>query len=281
MPKQHKNATTTPEMRAFIHESDLATAVLARLLKVSESTVRKWRRRASTDDASHMPKQLNTTLNAAQQYVVVQLRIRLKLSLDELLAVCKDFINSNASRAGLQRCLKRHGVSRLADMDSFDDRCSSDAYVQVAIEESLSNEVVNTVITPQGMTDFLNQMRMQLAQQSGEAVPENMDWELNSLDVVQVYLITLPESIASAAKKNTKEQRILMAHDPDSSWVYVDLYDDDDYQASQRYIRYVLLKAPFHVRRVLVRNYNEFLSRFRLLEKKSSRLTTSENTDKS
>ncbi|WP_019615823.1 hypothetical protein [Psychromonas ossibalaenae] len=281
MPKQHKNATTTPEMRAFIHESDLATAVLARLLKVSESTVRKWRKRASTDDGSHIPKQLNTTLTTAQQYVVVQLRIRLKLSLDELLAVCREFINADVSRAGLQRCLKRHGVSRLADMDSFDDSCSSDAYVQVAIEESLSSEVLNTVITPQGMTDFLNQMRLQLAQQGGEAVPENMDCELSSLDVVQVYLITLPASSASAAKNKTKPQRILMAHDPDSSWVYVDLYDDDEYQAAQRYIRYVLLKAPFHVRRVLVRNYNEFLSRFRLLDKKSSRLTTSENADKS
>jgi hypothetical protein len=32
---QHANATTTPEMRAFIHEYDLPKAVLARLLKVT------------------------------------------------------------------------------------------------------------------------------------------------------------------------------------------------------------------------------------------------------
>ena len=110
MPKQHANATTTPEMRAFIHESDLPTAVLARLLKISESTVRKWRQRESMSDASHVPKQLNTTLSEAQEYVVVELRTRLLLSLDELLAVCKQFINPHVSRAGLQRCLKRHGV---------------------------------------------------------------------------------------------------------------------------------------------------------------------------
>ena len=73
MSKQHANATTTPEMRAFIHESDLPTAVLARLLKISESTVRKWRKRESLADASHVPKQLNTTLSEAQEYVVVEL----------------------------------------------------------------------------------------------------------------------------------------------------------------------------------------------------------------
>ncbi|WP_028864004.1 transcriptional regulator [Psychromonas aquimarina] len=281
MPKQHKNATTTPEMRAFIHESDLATAVLARLLKVSESTVRKWRRRASTDDASHIPRQLNTTLSPAQQYVVVQLRIRFKLSLDELLAVCRQFINANVSRAGLQRCLKRHGVSRLADMDSFDESENSENYVQVAVEENLSCEVLNSVISPQGMSDFLNQMRQQLAQQGGKQVPESMNCELSSLDVVQVYLIPLPEFSPQKQEQKSKQQRLLMAHDPDSCWIYVDLYDDDEYQAAQRYIRYVLKKAPFHVRRLLVRNYNEFLSRFRLLDKKSSRLKTSENAHKS
>lgn len=271
MPKQHKNATTTPEIRAFIHESDLATAVLARLLKVSESTVRKWRKRESTDDISHLPKQLNTTLTLAQQYVVVHLRLRLKLSLDELLFVCKTFINENTSRAGLQRCLKRHGVSRLADMQEFDGSDSEANYVQVAIEESLSSEVINSVVSPQAMSDFLNQMRLQMGEDL-EASPK-----LSALDVVQVYLITLPEFPSSTKKTEEHQTSLLMAHDLSSNWVYVDLYNDDDYQAAQRYVSYVLKKAPYHIRRVLVRNYNEFLSRFRLLEDKSNNENITEN----
>jgi len=267
MPKQHKNATTTPEMRAFIHESDLATAVLARLLKVSESTVRKWRKRDSTDDISHLPKQLNTTLSLEQQYVVVHLRLRLKLSLDELLAVCKEYINENTSRAGLQRCLKRHGVSRLADMQDFDEQDSETSYVQLAIEESLSSEVINSVVSPQAMSDFLNQMREQMSE--GNEVIE----KLTALDVVQVYLITLPELSDSQCEHKTS---LLMAHDLSSNWVYVDLYNDDDYQAAQRYVSYVLKKAPYPIRRVLVRNYNEFLSRFRLLEDEN----TTDNANK-
>jgi hypothetical protein len=284
MPKldksQHKNATTTPEIRAFIHESDLATAVLARLLKVSESTVRKWRKRECTDDVSSLPKQLNTTLTLAQQYVVVHLRLRLKLSLDELLAVCKEFINSHTSRAGLQRCLKRHGVSRLADMQAFEESVSDANYVQVAIEESLSSEVINSVVSPQAMSDFLNQMR----QQMGEI--DDKSPELTALDVVQVYLITLPDFPCNQASTQERihvtdqteyKTSLLMAHDLTSNWVYVDLYNDDDYQAAQRYVSYVLKKAPYHIRRVLVRNYNEFLSRFRLLEDKNNSEIITEN----
>lgn len=277
---QHKNATTTPEMRAFIHESDLATAVLARLLKVSESTVRKWRKRSSTDDVSHTPKQLNTTLTVEQQYVVVQLRLRLKLSLDELLNVCKTFINPNTSRAGLQRCLKRHGVSRLADMQDFEESEMESIYGQVTITESISNEVINAVVSPQAMSDFLNQMR----QQMGEG--DESTQQLSPLDVIQVYIITLPEfgnqaSVAICSDSTQHNTSLLMAHDLTSNWVYVDLYGDDDYQAAQRYICYVLRKAPFHIRRVLVKNYNEFLSRFRLLEDKTNNEKITENATKS
>jgi len=287
MPKQHKNATTTPEMRAFIHESDLATAVLARLLKVSESTVRKWRKRKSTEDVSHLPKQLNTTLTLEQQYVVVHLRLRLKLSLDELLSVCKEFVNENTSRAGLQRCLKRHGVSRLADMQDFEESDSDANYVQVAIEESLSNEVINSLVSPQAMSDFLNQMRLQVGK-GGEYVEL-----LTPLDVVQVYLITLPTVLSTqpiatqpttevATQQAGPKTSLLMAHDLTSRWVYVDLYhDDDDYQATQRYVDYVLSKAPYHIRRILVKNYNEFLRHFRLLEDKTNKKNAIENATRS
>ena len=160
MTKQHANATTTPEMRAFIHESDLPTAVLARLLKISESTVRKWRNRDTLTDGSHVPKQLNTTLSEAQEYVVVELRTRLLLSLDELLAVCKQFINANVSRAGLQRCLKRHGVSRLADMEDSGEVSDADrpvdSTVQVTLEDTQDHQVLLSDISPKAMREVLN-----------------------------------------------------------------------------------------------------------------------------
>lgn len=259
MSKQHANATTTPEMRAFIHESDLPTAVLARLLKISESTVRKWRQRESVSDASHVPKQLNTTLSEAQEYVVVELRTRLLLSLDELLAVCKQFINPHVSRAGLQRCLKRHGVSRLADMEDGGELVDADSPlsspVQVTLEDTLEHQVLQSDISPQAMRDVLNRTN-----------------NLSEEEVVQVKVTQLPDftnkestSDSEQDQEQLNKRRLLVANDPTSGWVYVDIYDGNEADAASRYMSYVLTKAPFHIRRILAGNYTEFLSRFRLL----------------
>jgi len=263
MSKQHANATTTPEMRAFIHESDLPTAVLARLLKISESTVRKWRQRESMSDASHVPKQLNTTLSEAQEYVVVELRTRLLLSLDELLVVCKQFINSHVSRAGLQRCLKRHGVSRLADMEDSGEFVDADSPlsspVQVTLEDTLDHQVLRSDISPKAMREVLNRTN-----------------NLSEDEVVQVKVTQLPdfsnkkstngsEQATEKDQEQLNKRRLLVANDPTSGWVYVDIYDGNEADAASRYMSYVLTKAPFHIRRILAGNYTEFLSRFRLL----------------
>ena len=44
------------------------------------------------------------------------LRTALLVSLDDLLAVVREFLNPNASRSGLDRCLRRHGVGNLRDL---------------------------------------------------------------------------------------------------------------------------------------------------------------------
>jgi transposase-like protein len=275
MLKQHANATTTPEMRAFIHESDLPTAVLARLLKISESTVRKWRQRESMSDASHVPKQLNTTLSEAQEYVVVELRTRLLLSLDELLVVCKQFINPHVSRAGLQRCLKRHGVSRLADMEDSGEFMDADSplssTVQVTLEDTLDHQVLLSDISPEAMREVLNRTN-----------------NLSEDEVVQVKVTQLPDFSNKGSNRefnkesehgteNTQEpankRRLLVANDPISGWVYVDIYDGNEADAASRYMSYVLTKAPFHIRRILAGNYTEFLSRFRLLNNVANNAT--------
>lgn len=46
----------------------------------------------------------------------MELRRTLHLSLDDLLVVVREFINPNVSRSGLDRCLRRHGLSRLANL---------------------------------------------------------------------------------------------------------------------------------------------------------------------
>jgi len=247
MPKrQHANATTTPEMRAFIRESDLSVARLARLLRVSEATVRKWRQRDSVEDASHTPKHLNTTLTPAQEYVVVELRTQLLLSLDELCAVTVEFINPHVSRAGIARCLKRHGVSRLNEIDGEQIVGDADEPVRVTIEDRETHLPITSEISPQAMAAVLAR--------NGDAVP----------NIVNVKAVQLPEFPGET------KHRLLIASDPESRWVYVDMYDDNDESAANRYMKHVLHNAPFHIRRILAGNFHEFLRRFRLMAETES-----------
>ena len=80
---------------------------------ISEQTVWKWRGRDGVHDRSHTPHRLQTTLTPAQEAVAVSLRTTLLLPLDDLLAVVREFLNPNVSHSGVDRCLRRHGVSRL------------------------------------------------------------------------------------------------------------------------------------------------------------------------
>ena len=109
----HKNARTTPAVRAEIAASSDTAAVLAQRYGITEQTVYKWKRRQSFQDRSHTAHRLQTQLTPAQEAVVVQLRRTLLLPLDDLLAVTREFICESVSRSGLDRCLRRHGVGNL------------------------------------------------------------------------------------------------------------------------------------------------------------------------
>lgn len=111
--KLHKNARTTPAIRRELRESDLPQKALTQKYNLSRTTVRKWQTRDDTDDRSHRPHTLHANLSPAQEAVVVALRQVLLLPLDDLLVVTREFINPAVSRSGLDRCLRRHGVSNL------------------------------------------------------------------------------------------------------------------------------------------------------------------------
>jgi transposase InsO family protein len=112
----HKQATTTPKVRAAIQASGEPASALAARFGTTEQTVYKWKHRDSVHDRSHTPHRLQTTLTPAQEAVAVALRTTLLVSLDDLLAVVREFLNPNASRSGLDRCLRRHGVGNLRDL---------------------------------------------------------------------------------------------------------------------------------------------------------------------
>jgi transposase InsO family protein len=109
----HKNATTTPATRLAIQQAHGSEVELAQRFGVGRDTIRKWRHRSTVTDGSHTPHRLQTTLNAGQEEIVVYLRRQLRLSLDDLLAVVREFIEPAMSRSALDRLLRRRGVNRL------------------------------------------------------------------------------------------------------------------------------------------------------------------------
>jgi hypothetical protein len=112
MLSQHKNATTTPAIRAKIAASDEPVSMLAACYSVTLDTIYRCRGRTSFENRSHTAHQLAKTLTPAQE-VVIELRRVLLLPLDDLLAVTREFLNPDGSRLGLDRFLRRHGVSNL------------------------------------------------------------------------------------------------------------------------------------------------------------------------
>ncbi|MFV7769572.1 transcriptional regulator [Shewanella marisflavi] len=232
---RHKNATTTPEMRRFIQDSDLPVSQLAKVLNISEATVRKWRRRDSINDTPNTPHHLNTTLSPMQEYVVVGLRYQLKMPLDRLLKVTQEFINPNVSRSGLARCLKRYGVSRIGSIEP--PQVPEHYFNQLPIAQG--SDIVTYTLNPETLARTLA-----LPQADGDSV-------------LQVASLTLPPQLTDAQPNS-----VLLGIDPDSDWIYLDIYQDGNTQATKRYIKHVLRFGPFHLRKLLVRNYHTFLQRF-------------------
>lgn len=108
-----KNARTTPAIHRDIQAATGSDYELAERFGVTRQTIRKWRKRSRQEDFSHTAHRLQTTLNAGQEEIVVELRKTLRLSLDDLLSVVREFVNASMSRSALDRLLRRRGVSRL------------------------------------------------------------------------------------------------------------------------------------------------------------------------
>ena len=118
MSQVHAQARTTPRTRAEIKASSAPLVELAERYNISRATAAKWKSRETPQDLSHRPHKLSTTLTPAQEAIAVELRCMTLLPLDDLVAVVREFINPDVSRSGLDRCLRRHGVANLRELQA-------------------------------------------------------------------------------------------------------------------------------------------------------------------
>lgn len=110
----HKQARTTPAIRAELQAATGTTAELAARYGLSWKTVDRWRH--ATDgvyDRSHRPHEIKATLSPVQEDLVLAVRSTLRIPLDDLLAVVREFIKPEMSRSALDRMLRRRSAPSL------------------------------------------------------------------------------------------------------------------------------------------------------------------------
>ncbi len=114
---RHGCATTTHAVRAAIQRSQASLSTLSRELGINPKTVAKWRKRATVEDLKTGPKAPHsTTLSEAEEAMVVAFRRHTLLPLDDCLYALQPSI-PHLTRSALHRCLQRHGISRLPDVE--------------------------------------------------------------------------------------------------------------------------------------------------------------------
>ena len=113
----HGSATTTEAIRRAIQLRQESVRALARRYGVSPTTVQKWRKRDTTADAAMGPKERRSTvLSPGDEAMIVAFRRHTLLPLDDCLYGLQPAI-PHLTRSSLHRCLERHGISRLPEVD--------------------------------------------------------------------------------------------------------------------------------------------------------------------
>ncbi|MGH7172581.1 MAG: IS481 family transposase, partial [Gemmataceae bacterium] len=113
----HWGATTTEAIRRAIQHSQASLRSLARRHGINPKTVSKWRKRCSTADRRTGPTApRSTVLSVEQEAIIVAFRKHTLLPLDDCLYALQATI-PELTRSSLHRCLQRHGISRLPEVE--------------------------------------------------------------------------------------------------------------------------------------------------------------------
>ena len=113
----HGSATTTEAVRRAIQHSQASLRALARRYGINPKTVAKWKKRGSVADRPTGPKDAKSTvLSIEEEAIVVAFRRHTLLPLDDCLYALQATI-PHLTRSSLHRCLQRHGISRLPEIE--------------------------------------------------------------------------------------------------------------------------------------------------------------------
>ena len=113
----HGSATTTAAVRRAIQHSQESLRALAKRHGINQKTVAKWKKRATVADMPTGPRDPKSTVLAVEEEaIIVAFRRHTLLPLDDCLYALQATI-PNLTRSSLHRCLQRHGISRLPEVE--------------------------------------------------------------------------------------------------------------------------------------------------------------------
>mgnify|MGYP001355635149 CR=1 FL=1 len=113
----HGSATTTEAIRRAIQDSQESLRALSKRYGINQKTVAKWKKRTSVADLPTGPKAPHSTvLSPEEEAIIVAFRKHTLLPLDDCLYALQPTI-PHLTRSSLHRCLQRHDISRLPDVE--------------------------------------------------------------------------------------------------------------------------------------------------------------------
>jgi transposase InsO family protein len=113
----HGSATTTEAIRRTIQHSQASLRALAQRYGINPKTVAKWKKRGSVADLPTGPRApKSTVLSIEEEAIVIAFRRHTLLPLDDCLYALQATI-PHLTRSSLHRCLQRHGISRLPQVE--------------------------------------------------------------------------------------------------------------------------------------------------------------------
>lgn len=113
----HGSATTTAAIRRAIQHSQESLRALAKRYGINQKTVAKWKKRTSVADLrTGLSNPASTVLTVEEQAVIVAFRKHTLLPLDDCLYALQPTVPT-LTRSSLHRCLQRHGISRLPEVE--------------------------------------------------------------------------------------------------------------------------------------------------------------------
>ncbi|MDP8912428.1 MAG: IS481 family transposase [Pseudomonadota bacterium] len=113
----HGSARTTEAIRRAIQQSQESLRQLSKRYGINQKTVAKWKKRTSVADRPTGPKEpKSTVLTTEDEAIVVAFRRHTLLPLDDCLYALQATI-PHLTRSSLHRCLQRHGISRLPEVE--------------------------------------------------------------------------------------------------------------------------------------------------------------------